>query len=327
MQPRFPLPLRSLRRLAPVSLLMPLGLTFACGGEETPTEPASAAAAAAVQSGITTASTASVAVDNESVFWTSLAVGSGGRKHIAYPLFDPIGDGGVKYATCLSDCTVAANWRNVLLDAGSRAAIEVGPGGRRHMVYGGTGGTLKYATCITPNCVAAADWQKVIADPGRPGGGVGVFPSLALGPDGTLHASHESADGIKYSVCSSDCTSAASWTNVVIDETLFMRGPTTIALGPDGRLHISYLRHAYPDGNFAFDLRYATCLADCTDPANWRKVTVERRGRVGLWSSLALGPGGRVHISYLDGGNTALKYATCLAQCGRGHELAQGHRR
>jgi hypothetical protein len=296
--------------LKPLARLLPMVLTLACGRDEGATEPTHPDGAATL-SGVSVQSITSVPIDQAVIISTSLVASPSGRKHISYALFDQIGDGGVKYATCGSNCTVAANWHNLLVDAqGSRSSLKVGAAGRRHLVYGSSTGTLKYATCATTNCTAAADWQKLTVDPGRAGGGgVGRFPSLAFGPNGGLHVSHEGDGGM------TTCTSAASWKNVVVDDTLFMRGATSLAVGSDGRRHISYLRYAYPDGNFAGDLRYATCLTNCGLAANWRKLTIDSSGIVGDWSSIAVSGDGRLHISYFDGTNSALKYATCAANC------------
>jgi hypothetical protein len=38
-------------------------------------------------------------------------------------------------------------------------------------------------------------------------------------------------------------------------------------------------------------------------------------GRVGLYTSLAVDAGGRLHVSYQDWTNGHLKYATCAADC------------
>lgn len=47
----------------------------------------------------------------------------------------------------------------------------------------------------------------------------------------------------------------------------------------------------------------------------WQGSTVDSAGQVGLWSSIALDGSGRLHLSYYDGSNATLMYATCAASC------------
>ena len=47
----------------------------------------------------------------------------------------------------------------------------------------------------------------------------------------------------------------------------------------------------------------------------WQGATVDSAGQVGLWSSIALDGSARLHISYYDGSNATLKYASCAASC------------
>jgi hypothetical protein len=84
---------------------------------------------------------------------------------------------------------------------------------------------------------------------------------------------------------------------------------TSLAVDASGRLHVSYY-----DGTNA-DLKYATCAADCALTANWQAATVDAAGNVGFYTSLAVDAGGRLHVSYYDGTNGELKYATCAAAC------------
>jgi hypothetical protein len=84
---------------------------------------------------------------------------------------------------------------------------------------------------------------------------------------------------------------------------------TSLAVDASGRLHVSY--YDFSNG----DLKYATCAADCEAIANWETATVDAAGSVGSYTSLAVDAGGRLHVSYFDGTNADLKYATCAADC------------
>jgi hypothetical protein len=63
------------------------------------------------------------------------------------------------------------------------------------------------------------------------------------------------------------------------------------------------------------DLKYATCAASCAVATNWQAATVDAAGNMGVNTSLAVGAGGRLHVSYGDDSNFDLKYATCAATC------------
>src|SRR5438876_514378 len=76
-----------------------------------------------------------------------------------------------------------------------------------------------------------------------------------------------------------------------------------------GRVHVSYW---YGTNG---DLKYAAFAANCTTAANWEAVAVDRGGFLGGYTSLAVDASDRVHVSYYDGTNNDLKYATCAASC------------
>jgi hypothetical protein len=47
----------------------------------------------------------------------------------------------------------------------------------------------------------------------------------------------------------------------------------------------------------------------------WQAVTVDADGSVGQYTSLAVDGSGSLHVSFFDGTNANLKYATCVADC------------
>src|SRR5439155_21349177 len=63
------------------------------------------------------------------------------------------------------------------------------------------------------------------------------------------------------------------------------------------------------------DPEYAGWAARCMTAASWAPVVVDQGGDLGGYSSLALDGSGRVHVSYSDGTNVDLKYATCAGSC------------
>jgi hypothetical protein len=318
-----------MRRSLPATLLLLAGPALACGVEETngpagpgPTMEAQPAGPAAVV--VTTTTALDQAGD---VGWyTSLASGSDGRQHVTYTDFTNLD---LKYATCASGCGSANNWTWGVIDkdgsVGQSNSVEVGSDGRRHVVYRDeTNRDLKYATCApTANCVLAANWKKIRVDAHQD---AGLGNALTLGADGRKHVSYlrrrsgpvGETMALRYATCSSGCAQAANWTTVTVDE-----GPnstaapdyflaTSIAIGRDGRRHISYLNAA------GSDLRHATCLSNCTSPANWQKVTVDEGAwQIGFHSSLAVGTDGVVHVSYWDRPNADLLYARCAVECSK----------
>ncbi len=315
-------------RLLAGTLLPIAGLTLACGVEE-PTSPTGSGHPPADQrpAGTTAAAVITTTVIDQAgdVGWyTSLASRSDGRQHITY---QDVLNQDLKYATCASGCVSASNWTRGIIDqigsVGQHSSLQVAPDGRRHVTYRDESNQdLKYATCApTANCSLAANWKKVRVDAQE---GAGLASALALDADGRRHVSYlrrRAGPGgetmaLRYATCSSGCGQAANWTKITVDE-----GPnataapdyflaTSIAIGRNGRRHIAYLNAA------GSDLRYATCLSNCTGPANWQKMTIdEGSSQIGFHSSLAVGHDGVVHVSYFDRSNADLKYARCVFDC------------
>lgn len=136
----------------------------------------------------TTANWASVAVDQPGDVgaMTALAVDATGRVHVGY--WDST-NGDLKYATCVSSCGTAANWKLLAVDesgtVGSAPSLAVDASERVFVSYYayGSSGALKYTTCAA-NCAAAASWQLVFADQA---GSVGAGSSLAVDRHGAVH--------------------------------------------------------------------------------------------------------------------------------------------
>jgi len=246
----------------------------------------------------------------------SLAIGDEGRLHLSYV---DVMQSRLIYVTCLSGCTLAANWHGNVVDGSlpsptqrSRTSMAVGPDGRRHISYS-AGGRLKYATCLS-SCTNPANWQKLVVGPWL--SDLGWFNSLAVDGNGVRHISHYDAEhgDLRYWRCPSNCTNSAGWKTAAID-----RGDGTY--GTDvgryaslavsgGKVHVSY--YDVTGGR----LKYASCSGgDCLLGASWQRQYVDGAcvfspcpGNVGGFTSLKLG-GGRVHISYYNFTKGDLKYA------------------
>ncbi|MBI3811422.1 MAG: hypothetical protein HY283_04360 [Nitrospirae bacterium] len=193
-------------------------------------------------------------------------------------------------------------------DLGQWTSIAVDSGGAIHISYYDTrdvntnNGALRYVTSGSPPVVVDAP----------AGGNVGQYTSIAVSSTGVVHISYydQTNAALKYATCSATCTNPANWTAITVDKPANNVGQyTSIAVSSTGVLHISYW-----DSN-AQDLKYATCSATCTNPANWTKIAVDTTGNVGQYTGIAVSSTGVVHISYYDQTNVALKYATCTSGC------------
>ena len=235
-------------------------------------------------------------------FYGSLAVDGSGRLHLSYWDFT---NRDLKYATCAAACAIAANWQTVTVDAagdvGEYTSLAVDGTGHAHVsYYDNSNDDLKYATCAA-DCAAAASWQTATVDAG---GNVGRYTSLAVGAGERLHVSYydDSNLDLKYATCAGACTTGATWQAATVDAAGNVGRDNSLGVDANGRLHISYFDES------SFDLRYATCAAACTTPANWQATTVDAAGVVGTYTSLAVDANGRVHVSYVNGSSLDLKY-------------------
>jgi hypothetical protein len=152
-------------------------------------------------------------------------------------------------------------------------------------------------------------WQSTVADPTSD---AGRYTSLALDGTGRVHVSHYDitrAD-LRYATCAAACTTPGNWQGAAIDTTGNVGLWTSLAVDGTSRLHVSYW-----DGTNGH-LKYATCVATCGTAGSWQVIAVDQAGAVGEYTSLALGVGGALHVSYFDLTNGDLKYATCSATCG-----------
>ena len=136
-------------------------------------------------------------------------------------------------------------------------------------------------------------------------GNVGGFTSIATGDNGNpIISYYDDTNGdLKVAACTTPgCTGTATITTV--DSTGNVGWYTSIATGDNGNPIISY----YDDTNG--DLKVAACTTtDCTGTATI--TTVDSTGRVGWYTSIAIGDNGLPIISYYNITNPALKVAAC----------------
>jgi len=304
-----------MRRGLLLTCLTALGATTACDVDEPtapePRAPRPAADVAVVMSLATLLGRTTVDAEGLAGSYSSLASGADGAQHIAY--WDGTNQV-LKYATCASNCTAAANWQHGAVDqsadVGRFVSLRVQSGVRHVVYFDGTNRDLKYARC-SADCLLPGSWVKgTIASVGD----VGWDASLAISPlSGRLHVSYVDATTFpvkfKYATCLSGCTLIANWQRATIDGTgSNVAGfRTSIALGADGRRHVSYQAGEH--------LRYATCSASCGYSWSWQAVTADPASYVGAYSSLAVDANGVRHVSYYDHIGLDLKYARCASNC------------
>lgn len=249
---------------------------------------------------------------------TYIKVDKDGRIHISYRRNNWDNSAGsvvtsLAYATCSHDCFNPSAWSKVDIDGGS----EVGNNDFAtpsfifvaddavHISYHANG-TLKYAACPlagTDGCREKADWSKVVVDVDA-AGEVGTDSSISVDGNG-IHITyrHSTKGDLKYAHCASACMLPGNWEKAAIDTVGDIGVCTQLKIDASGGLHVIYADRTNRD------VKYGHCREDCLNPGNWSLFRVDHAGEVGWDGFLALGPDGKVHISYRDRGNTALKYA------------------
>lgn len=152
---------------------------------------------------------------------------------------------------------------------------------------------LRYAAC-TPPCTSAGNWvDGAIAQLGPSS----FLTSLTVDQTGHLHLGYyaPASGAFKYATCGTDCSTASNWTAVRVDqlsEPGYGGDGTSLVVDVYGRLHVSY------HDAFVGLLKYATCADSCDVATNWRTTVADSTFAVGYFSSLVVGPSGRVHVSY-----------------------------
>jgi hypothetical protein len=248
----------------------------------------------------------STVIDSTAGFYSSIAIDSNGYKHISY--YDETNKV-LKYAT---DKT--GSWVNISVDTagfvGYWTSIAIDSNDAVHISYqDNANDNLKYATCAS-SCSSASSWTTTSVDwPGT----VGSYTSIAIDSNDAVHISYYDATNkeLKYATCASSCSSASSWTKISVDSDIpaHVGYWTSIAIDSNDAVHISY----YVAINQ--DLKYATCASSCSSASSWTTTSVVTTGDVGSFTSIAIDSNDAVHISYYDGTNDDLKYATCASSC------------
>ena len=144
-----------------------------------------------------------------------------------------------------------------------------------------------------------------------------TITSIALDPSGNVHVAYyyNNLGRLIYTACpsTSNCTQADNWTAAVVDASADVGSDVSMTADLSDGIHISY----YDATNK--DLKYAACTSNCTNPANWKTVTVDNNLERGEYTSIAVDSSNHIHISYYDADtdvlNGDLRYATCSSDC------------
>ncbi len=146
---------------------------------------------------------------------------------------------------------------------------------------------------------AAGTWSAPAAIDESASSALGKFASMRIDADDYAHVCYwdETAVALKYAT-----NASGAWVSRTIDSSGGAGQYGSLAIGTDGAIHISYYSQ---NGN---DLKYAT-----NSSGEWTTQVVDAPGtpatNAGTFTSIAIGPDGRPHISYIDATNTDLKYA------------------
>lgn len=168
--------------------------------------------------------------------------------------------------------------------------------------YDETLGDLKVAKCLEPSCVGRVTTATVDREDS-----VGSYVAMVIDREGLPVLSYLDATSgdLKVARCGTpDCSGAATITRLDTEGVVGLF--TSIAIGDDGLPVISYLDRE----------RCALKVAKCNDPAcsggDEAISTIDKKGCVGLFSSLAISGDGTPVIAYYDSNRGRLKVAKCV---------------
>lgn len=205
---------------------------------------------------------------------STLEVGNNGELHY---LLDENLD--LIYMTCSNNCTNGGNWSSGSLGSqgGGEAKndLRVDSQNSLHSVRFSNGvddnpGDLIYTSC-SENCTNPANWAKT-----------SVYNSFALGTKYTFYIDEndykyivvrdDAANGPVLGICTeNDCHDENNWNFVTIDNEL-VNNDMAISISPNNRIHVAYQL------NGDFNIKYATCLNNCTQAENWTSLNISTNG-------------------------------------------------
>ena len=151
-------------------------------------------------------------------FETSIGIDSSDKIHISY--YDETTED-LKYASCVSTCSTASSWTPSTIyttgDTGKQSELMIDSSDNIHIAFYDRGiEGLMYGTD------QSGAWVFTVVDnTGGYSGTTGGQPSIGMDSTGTIHIVHRDVDnlGIRYSTCSTTCSSSSSWSNLALEST------------------------------------------------------------------------------------------------------------
>jgi hypothetical protein len=229
-------------------------------------------------------------------------------------------------ASANGNCNQSVDWNTVAVESAEHVAyytsIAVHANGDPMISYSdGANTALKFAICdlsesANGNCDQSVDWTTVAVESA---GQVGQFTSITLGDNGDPMISYYDItnEDLKFAICdlsesaNGNCDQSVDWTTVAVDSAGAVGEYTSIAVDANGNLTISYYDITNEDLRFAICDLSESANGNCDQSVDWTTtVTVDSAGRVGYYTSIAVDANGNPMISYLDGTNGDLKFAT-----------------
>jgi hypothetical protein len=212
-------------------------------------------------------------------------------------------------------------WVNITVDApgqvGHYNSIAVDSGDGLHIAYysnkdavGADTKDLKYATCAS-SCSSASSWSNITIDTT---GSVGMSTSIAVDSNDGVHISYTDStnEALKYTMCSSSCGSASSWSKVSVDNIGTGDAKATdIAIDSNDEVHIAY--HWQVSGTIQ-NVRYATCTTSCASASSWTNTSGISLSNI-YDVALAIDSNDTLHIAGFDNTNKDIIYLACTSSC------------
>lgn len=220
---------------------------------------------------------------------TSIAIGSGSYPHISYSNYTS--DYALQYAYL-----DASGWHITTVDdvvTSLYSSLAIDPSNTVHISYVDTdNGNLKLAHI--PSGSGSMSKQTIDSS-----GTVQNFStSIKIDGAGYYHIVYYGNQNLKYAT-----NRSGAWVLSTIDSSEVGVGSYNSLAIRNDRLYVSYY-----DGHNG-DLKFATkALSD----SSWQTQSIDTTGDIGQYVSVAVDGSGKVHISYYDVTNQALKYAHSL---------------
>jgi hypothetical protein len=223
--------------------------------------------------------------------------------------------------SCAGSCLMASNWKAINVAASAdlqytdHSYYAIGSGGQEAAIYSPRflSDTFTLASC-SANCDQGANWQETTLPwNGRSWTNINVDVT-ASGAIGVAARDFLSPTvSIAYGQCLSNCTSAASWSPLLLLEGSSGDYAHALAVSPEGLPRIALVSDG-SDARVANKIRLLSCESGCGAAENWRVLVLgSQTGGVGskrLWLDYA---GSGPLLAYRE--LSAVGIGRCSANC------------